>query len=362
MKLKMKALRWFPIAIVFLALLLPAAALAAPAENLVTHVVLAPRTPNILRINDSVTIDFNYTTSAAGGVRIFARPMSGGSLTPNYSASGAVVSPVGSGTGSQNFTITSGNPTVDGIRFQMEDAGTGALLYETIIPVNYQFTNAARNVVSQLGLTATPNILKPGQRVSVSFKYKATNRGGVRIFARPLSGGALTPNYAAHPSPLYPVGSGTGRGWFTVTRGAATVTQVRLQIWNASQTRLLFQRKVPVSYRYMRPANIVNSIKLVPATPNILTFGENVTLTANYTTNQVGGVRIFARPFSGGVLASNYSAHPSPNHPFGSGPFSGWFTIVSGVTTVDEIRIQMWNDAQTKLLFEAKIPVFYRFE
>ena len=210
MKLKTAVLRSIPIALVFLALPLPASAVAAQqaggraasAANLVTHVSLSPGTPNILRLNQNVTVNFSYTTNEAGGVRIWARPFSGGALTPNYAASGSPLYPVGSGTGSGSFTITSGNPTVTKIRFQMWNASGTTLLFETFIPVSYQFKSAAQ-VVSKIRLTATPNVLKHGQKVSVSFRYKATTPGGVRIFARPISGAALTPHYAAHASKLY---------------------------------------------------------------------------------------------------------------------------------------------------------------
>ena len=141
-----------------------------------------------------------------------------------------------------------------------------------------------------------------------------------------------------------------------------TVTKVRLQMWNANQTKKLFQAVVPVSYQYKAPANIVNSIKLVPATPNILKFGENVSLTFNYTTNQVGGVYIWARPFSGGALTPNYAASGSPLYPVGSGASDGFFTILDVPATVDQIRFQMWDSTQTTLLFERKIPVSYQFK
>ena len=72
----------------------------------------------------------------------------------------------------------------------------------------------------------------------------------MRIFARPFTSGALTPNYAAHPSPLYPVGTGSASGWFTISDGTVKVDQIRIQMWNADQTRLLFQTKIPVSYQF----------------------------------------------------------------------------------------------------------------
>ena len=183
----------------------------------------------------------------------------------------------------------------------------------------------------------------------------------MRIFVRPLSGSTATPNYTASASPLYAVGTGTGHGWFTVTKGATTVTKVRLTMWNASKTKLLFKADLPVSYQFRRPTNIVNSIRLTPATANLLLFGENVNLTFKYTTNNAGGVRIFARPFTSGALTPSYAAHGSPLYPVGTGSATGYFTITAGAVRVDHIRIQMWNANQSRLLFQAKIPVSYRF-
>ena len=112
---------------------------AAAAGHSVTNITLNPPTPNILVHNQSVTVSFSYATTQAGGVRIFARPLVGGSPAPNYSASGAPLSPTGSGTGTQNFTIKSGNVTVDHIRIQMWNANQTVLLFEAFLPVNYEF-------------------------------------------------------------------------------------------------------------------------------------------------------------------------------------------------------------------------------
>ncbi len=334
---------------------------AVSAEDLVTRIGLAPPTPNILLFNQQVTVSFSYNTTEAGGVHIFARPFSGASLSPNYAACPSPLYPVGTGTGTCRFTITSGATTVTRIRFQMWDDSQTTLLFQTFVPVSYQFKGNA-NLVRSIGLVpATPNILLFGQNVTVRFGYRTNQQGGVRIFARPFTGTALTPNYAACPSPIYPVGSGTGTCSFTITSGANTVTGIRFQMWNANQTVLLFQALIPVSYQFKGDANLVRSIALVPATPNILRFGQNVTVRFSYRTNQRAGVRIFARPFTGSALTPNYAACPSPIYPVGSGTGTCTFTITNGTVTVNRIRFQIWNATQTTLLFQGFIPVSYQF-
>jgi hypothetical protein len=334
---------------------------AASAPNLVTQVTLLPGTPNVLKTGQNVSLSFTYTTDRLAGVRIFARPMTGGVLTPYYAAHPSPLYPVGIGSGTGWFTISKGAQRVERIRLQMYTFDQSTLLFETTIPVDYQYKSAAK-MVSKVRLTATPNVLKHKQKVSVRFAYKAKSAGGVRFLVRPISGGKVTPNYAAASAWLYPSGSGTAKSWFTIKKGTPTVTGVRIQMWNAARTKRLFQATLPVSYHYRGPANIANSIGLTPATPNILKFGEDISLAFKYTTSEPGGVRIWARPFTNGQLTPNYGAHGSPLYPVGSGVATGYFTITSGAVTVDEIRIQMWDDGEANLLFERKIPVSYQFK
>ncbi len=321
-------------------------ALGASANDLVTQLSVAPASPNILQAGQDVTLSFNYKTTELTGVRIFARPFSGGALTPSYAAHGSPVYPTGSGTGTGSFTISSGNVTVDQIRFQMWNANQTTMLNEVFVPVHYRFTSATTDAISRIGPAATPNVLKFKQKVKIAFRYTTAKPAGVRIFVRPLSGDSPTRNYAASASPLYATGAGSGTGWFTVTKGATTVTKVRVTMWNAAWTKLLFKADFPVSYMFRSPTNIVNSIKLAPKNANLLLFGENVGLTFKYTTNRAGGVRIFARPFTSGSLTPNYAAHASRCNPIGTGSATGSFTISSGAVRVDQIRIQMWNADQ----------------
>ena len=91
----------------------------------------------------------------------------------------------------------------------------------------------------------------------------------MRIFARPFTNGALSPNYAAAPSPLYPQSaSGSGTGWFHHHAGTAWwSTRFKFEMWNATQTTLLFETFIPVYYLFGDPVNLVNDISLTRIPP-----------------------------------------------------------------------------------------------
>lgn len=112
-------------------------------QSSVFDVQLAPVSPARLSNGEFVAVDFGYTTSEPGGVRIWARPFTSGAASPDYAASGSPIYPTGSGTGSADFTIQSGTVTVDQIRFQMWDPDQTRLLHEDFVSVDYVFEEAA---------------------------------------------------------------------------------------------------------------------------------------------------------------------------------------------------------------------------
>ena len=109
----------------------------------------------------------------------------------------------------------------------------------------------ADHLVTNIVLTPpTPNILGFDQNVTFTFDYSTTEPGGVRIFGRPFTSTGLASNYAAHGSGIYPVGTGSGSGFFTITSGKVRITRIRFEIWNADQTIRLFRGFIPVDYQF----------------------------------------------------------------------------------------------------------------
>lgn len=117
------------------ALLLGSSVLAA--GNSVTKVTLNPPNPNILLNNQQVTVSF--TCAANQQVLVFARPFAGANPAPHYAASGGSTLNSPGGTGTQSFTITTGNVTVDRIRIQILNPTQTQVLFEAFLPVHYEF-------------------------------------------------------------------------------------------------------------------------------------------------------------------------------------------------------------------------------
>ncbi len=328
----------------------------AAGDHLVGGISITPSSPNILADGQQVTVTFQYVTTESSGVRIFIRPLTNGTLTPSYSAHPSPIYPAGSGQGSGYFTVTSGETAVDQIRIQMWDAAQTTLLFEAYLPVYFLFTNAA-HAVTNITLTPTaPNVLNFNANISLGFQYATTESTGVRIWARPITNGDLTPNYGAHGSPIYPAGSGQGSGYFTISNGQVVVDQIRIQMWDAAQTTLLFEAYLPVYYRFMDTTNSVTDFSFTPASPNVFAYGDTFTLHFNYQVNSRNGARIFVRPFSGVNLSPNYTAHSSVVYT-GSGQATGYFALNGGPAVVDRVRIQMLDATQGTLLYEAFLPV-----
>lgn len=106
----------------------------------------------------------------------------------------------------------------------------------------------------------------------------------------------------------------------------------------------------------------VTKVTLNPATPNLMVHGQDVIVSFSYTTAQPGGVRIFARPFSGTSPSPGYSASGAKVSPTGTGTGTQTFTIKSGTVRVDRIRIQMVDATnQNLVLYDAFLPVYYEF-
>lgn len=100
---------------------------------------ISPVPPAQLEPGSQVDVQFRYRSTAIDGIRIFVRPMTGGSPSGGYAASGSPLYPAGSGDGNASFTLNQAPATADRIRFQVVSADQATLLEEFFVVVGYSF-------------------------------------------------------------------------------------------------------------------------------------------------------------------------------------------------------------------------------
>lgn len=307
-----------------------------------------------LLLDENFNITFDYKIDVPGGVRIFIRPMTHGSLTPGYGASG---SPIFTGSGSQTvfFHISSGtNVNVDALRVSVVNPDQSETLMTFYVPVNlYYSTVKIDNIVGSSG-----NFPLNGADRTISYDYETTEASGVRIFPRPWSNGGLTPNYGACGSTVY-TGSGGSSCDFTISSGNHRVDHIRFQVVNPDQTEVLLEFLSPVEYTF--GDFLIEEIELCPPTPARMKPGEHLNINYGYYNDEDQNTRIFVRPFSQGSLSPGYAASGSPSYSTGTGLADDFFTINNEDVIVDQIRFQITNDDQSETLAEYFIPVHYEF-
>ena len=128
-------------------------------------------------------------------------------------------------------------------RYQFEDVP--GINLEKLEKVN---TNHS---ISNVRMTpASPAKLIQGQRVHVTFQYYTTESQGIRIVVIPHTNNYPTHGSGNNPSPVYPAGRGYGKGFFTIIRKNARVEEVRIQVYDKSWYKVLFEKVIPVNYTF----------------------------------------------------------------------------------------------------------------
>jgi hypothetical protein len=109
----------------------------------------------------------------------------------------------------------------------------------------------------------SPASLDFGEFVDFTFDYEVDEDS--RIFGRPFEGGVLRLDYAAHGSPAYSTGMGSGSGFFTILdlgQGIAHVDQVRFQVV-ALDFSVLHEEFVDVDYTFGSAAAVPEPASVV---------------------------------------------------------------------------------------------------
>jgi hypothetical protein len=235
-------------------------------------------------------------------------------------------------------------------------------LFQAFIPVHYQIRGSS-HAVSDLSIAPpTPNIRPYEQKVTVSYKYRTTDTAGVKIFISPFSQGKATPNSFTNsvPTPL-PSGEGNSSSWFYVKNQPATVDQLRIQMYTADQSALLFEAFIPVHFEYQSATDVIAGFVPEERSPTIMEHSRHVTLGSFYHMLTPGPFEFKLVPMSHGAPAPG-----AQSSPFTALANSGYmilsFTILSGPVIVDQLRVEVWKtDPAPVLYFTASIPVHYQY-
>ena len=211
---------------------------------------ISPSNTTTLLMGEKVTVKFKFKTVVTDGIRIFVRPVTAGALSPKYvaHASPNFITPTGTSIG--DFTFNQLEAVhVDQVRIQAFNTDSNELLYENFVTVDYRFLSAMASITSFNNTTSGEFCTK--EHVSFAFNYKTSIPEGVYIFITPITGGETSAKFAVNGSPLYTL-SGNGNGYFTfVTNDTTHVDHARLQVWNSSQTTLLYEEFFPVDYTFI---------------------------------------------------------------------------------------------------------------
>ena len=219
-------------------------ATVAPLTNNLFNIVFSPDTPASLDNDERVYMDFDYTTTETGGIRVQAMPYTNGAPSPNYAVNPSAVYDYPSGSEQAFFRVSSGDVVVDSVRLRMYDAAWNPIL-DVFTPVDFTYGHDVDDFTMN---PSSPESLKWGEEIDVEFDYYTPDNG--YIFILPFTGSSWTPGYSVDGGLPCSPGRGHGTRSFTINSGQNTVDRIRIRMTNTSQTEIFFETFIPVYYLY----------------------------------------------------------------------------------------------------------------
>lgn len=212
-------------------------------EASVYNITLSPASPAGRLHSENVTVNLDYRTTEAGGVRIYAIPCTDGAPSPDAVFSGSSLCPTGTGHVTRSFRITSGDAVADSVRCDVYNADNSRLITRYFVPVNFHY---AEQIVRAAILehpspsyfnhgSETPPPGYPPQDAFVDLEYTISIPEGVRMVVKPFTNGSLSPGCFHAGGQYVPAGSGTLTGLYVgVLDEPQVIDQLLVRIYQAS--------------------------------------------------------------------------------------------------------------------------------
>jgi hypothetical protein len=116
-----------------------------------------------------------------------------------------------------------------------------------------------------------------------------------------------------------------------------------------------------LSWSHAMAQHTLTNVSFDPPSPSSVDWGEWVTVTFDYTTSYSPGVYMGIVLLSDTPGGIDYGSSGSQFYPAPSGQATQGFIINSGITTIDHIILQMFQEDFRTLLYEEQFDVSFRF-
>ncbi|HOP06391.1 MAG TPA: T9SS type A sorting domain-containing protein [candidate division Zixibacteria bacterium] len=304
-----------------------------------------------------VDIDFDYFTSESGGIRVFVEPRLDGIPDGNAVVSPSSLYPVGAGTGSCWFEISTEQAEINSVYFYVTNNDQSDTLFEKTLSVNYHFVP---NFYKTVFVNPQPTTLNIGEWVQVSFSYTCNWDNGALFALDCLEEGLPSDKDTVIGGFTVEEGIGYDTLWFTYTE-PGHVQQLQIRMYDADSVEMACGFNIGVAYDFVNPINEVNSITLLTPSPATIDWDNKVHVAFTYNAFDPEGIKILVLPWLDGSISPYVSYSGTPIYPVGVGDGNQWFKAVDCGARVDEVHLRVMSTDNSVIYQDTGIAVDYDF-
>ncbi len=300
--------------------------------------------------DEHIDVTFSYKVDQAEGARFQVWPLLNGYLAPGAFWQGSPTYPQGEGFGSQYCFIGSGETLVDQIHITMWTEDFGELLLELYIPVDY--TISAKGISNLWANSSEHSVLQFGTYLQFTHDV-VTDEPGL-MWARLGTGDDYLIHYGASGGEEILPPGGSATHFFTVYEEDQQADTIHFQFTNLDDTETLWRGTMP--YRVGWGSQGIFNVSFDWEEDQVLSWGQPITCTFEYLTDDPGGVRIWAfGARDEQIIWSDLYNQGSSLLPAPYGSADRYFGY-DGDLDINQIALKMTNADQTETYLTVFIP------